>query len=281
MEIKQAIIGAVKVLNENNIEDSANIARILMAYTLSKPKEYLIIHDKEILGDEALEKYNTYIDRIRAGYPLQYITKNQEFMKLDFYVDDNVLIPQPDTEILVEHVIEICKREYKGQAIKLLDLCTGSGAIAVSIKKYVDNAEVIATDISNNALKVAEKNARLNNVEIKLLESNMFKDINGKYDIILSNPPYIEKETLKSLPKEVQYEPLLALDGGVDGLDFYREISMNAHKFLNRDGYLAIEIGYNQKDSVIKIIENEEKYKDIKCIKDLSNNDRVIISKLK
>ena len=281
MEIKQAIIEAVKILNDNNIEDSFNIARILMAYTINKTKEYLIINDKEILNDEALEIYNTYINRIKGGYPLQYITKNQEFMKLDFYVDDNVLIPQPDTEILVENVINICKTEYTGKTIRVLDLCTGSGAIAISIKKYVDNVEVIATDISNNALKVAEKNARLNNVEIKLLESDMFKDIDGKYDIIVSNPPYIEKETLQTLPKDVQYEPSLALDGGVDGLDFYREISKNAYKYLNEGGYLALEIGYNQKDNVIKILESEQKYEDIKCIKDLSDNDRVIISKLK
>ena len=281
MDIKQAVVKAVKILNENNIEDSVNIARIVMAYTLNKPKEYLIINDKQILDSKLLEVYNAYIDRIKDGYPLQYITKNQEFMKLNFYVDDNVLIPQPDTEILVEKVIEICKTEYEGQTIKVLDLCTGSGAIAISIKKYVDNAEVLATDISRNALKITEKNARLNNVEIELIESDMFKDISGKYDIILSNPPYIEKGILESLPKDVQHEPMLALDGGMDGLDFYREISKNAHKYLKGDGYLAIEIGYNQKDSVIGILKNEQKYKDIECIKDLSYNDRVITSRLK
>ncbi len=279
MEIRQAIIENAKILKENNITDSYNIARILMAYTINKPKEYLVINDKEILEDEILHIYNDNIEKIKKGYPLQYITNNQEFMKLNFYVDDNVLIPQPDTEILVEEVIKICKTKYKDKKIKILELCTGSGAIAISIKKYIENIQILATDISSNALEVAKKNAGLNNVEIKFIESNMFEQINGKYDIIVSNPPYIETETLKTLSKDVQCEPSLALDGGIDGLSFYREISKNSYKYLKNHGYLALEIGYNQKNSVIDILEKENKYKDIKCIKDLENNDRVIISR--
>lgn len=279
MEIRQAIIENAKILKENNITDSYNIARILMAYTINKPKEYLVINDKEILKDEILHVYNDNIEKIKSGYPLQYITNNQEFMKLNFYVDDNVLIPQPDTEVLVEEVIKICKTKYKDKKIKILELCTGSGAIAISIKKYIENIQILATDISSNALEVAKKNARLNNVEIKFIESNMFEQINGKYDIIVSNPPYIETENLKTLSKDVQCEPSLALDGGIDGLSFYREISQNAYKYLKNNGYLALEIGYNQKNSVIDILEKENKYKEIKCIKDLENNDRVIISR--
>ncbi len=280
MEIRQAIIENAKILKENNITDSYNIARILMAYTINKPKEYLVINDKEILKDEILHIYNDNIEKIKKGYPLQYITNNQEFMKLNFYVDDNVLIPQPDTEILVEEVIKICKTKYKDKKIKILELCTGSGAIAISIKKYIENIQILATDISSNALEVAKKNARLNNVKIEFIESNMFEQINGKYDIIVSNPPYIEKEILKTLSKDVQCEPIIALDGGIDGLSFYREISQNAYKYLKNNGYLALEIGYNQKNSVIDILQKDNKYKDIKCIKDLENNDRVIISRL-
>ncbi len=279
MEIRQAIIENAKILKENNITDSYNIARILMAYTINKPKEYLVINDKEILKEEILQLYNSKIEKIKNGYPLQYITNNQEFMKLNFYVDDNVLIPQPDTEVLVEEVIKICKTKYKDKQIKVLDLCTGSGAIAISIKKYLENVQILATDVSSNALEVAKKNARLNNVEIKFIESNMFEKINSKYDIIVSNPPYIEKEILKTLSKDVQCEPIIALDGGTDGLSFYREISQNSYKYLKNNGYLALEIGYNQKNSVIDILKKENKYKDIKCIKDLENNDRVIISR--
>ncbi len=279
MEIRQAIIENAKILKENNITDSYNIARILMAYTINKPKEYLVINDKEILKDEILHIYNENIEKLKNGYPLQYITNNQEFMKLNFYVDDNVLIPQPDTEVLVEEVIKIYKTKYKDKKIKILELCTGSGAIAISIKKYIENIQIFATDISSNALVVAKKNARLNNVKIEFIESNMFEEINGKYDIIVSNPPYIETETLKTLSKDVQCEPIIALDGGIDGLSFYREISKNSYKYLKNHGYLALEIGYNQKNSVIDILEKENKYKDIKCIKDLENNDRVIISR--
>ena len=279
MEIRQAIIENAKILKENNITDSYNIARILMAYTINKPKEYLVINDKEILKEEILQLYNSKIEKIKNGYPLQYITNNQEFMKLNFYVDDNVLIPQPDTEVLVEEVIKICKTKYKDKQIKVLDLCTGSGAIAISIKKYLENIQILATDVSSNALEVAKKNARLNDVEIKFIESNMFEKINSKYDIIVSNPPYIEKEILKTLSKDVQCEPIIALDGGTDGLSFYREISQNSYKYLKNNGYLALEIGYNQKNSVIDILKKENKYKDIKCIKDLENNDRVIISR--
>lgn len=279
MEIRQAIIENAKILKENNITDSYNIARILMAYTINKPKEYLVINDKEILKEEILQLYNSKIEKIKNGYPLQYITNNQEFMKLNFYVDDNVLIPQPDTEVLVEEVIKICKTKYKDKQIKVLDLCTGSGAIAISIKKYLENVQILATDVSSNALEVAKKNARLNNVEIKFIESNMFEKINSKYDIIVSNPPYIEKEILKTLSKDVQCEPIIALYGGTDGLSFYREISQNSYKYLKNNGYLALEIGYNQKNSVIDILKKENKYKDIKCIKDLENNDRVIISR--
>lgn len=280
MEIKEAIIEAIKKLKESSIEDSVNIAKVLMSYTINKSKEYLIVHDKEILSDEILKIYNKNINKIKNGYPLQYITKNQEFMKLNFYVDESVLIPQPDTEILVEKVLEICKKEYIGKTMKILDLCTGSGAIAISIKKYMDNAEITATDISSDALKIAEKNAKQNNVEIRFIQSDMFKNINDEYDIIVSNPPYIETENLKTLPKDVQNEPLIALDGGTDGLDFYREIAKNAHKHIKINGYLILEIGYNQKNSVINILEKQNKYKNIVCIKDLANNDRIIISKL-
>ncbi len=280
MEIKQAIAENAKILKENNIADSYNIARILMAYTINKNKEYLIINDKEILKDEILKLYDDNIEKVKNGYPVQYITNNQEFMKLNFYVDDNVLIPQPDTEILVEEIIKICKKEYKGKRTKLLDLCTGSGAIAISIKKYVENIEAIATDISGNALDVAKKNAKLNKAEIKFIESNMFEKINDKYDIIVSNPPYIETGTLKTLSEDVQCEPILALDGGIDGLNFYREISKSSYKYLKKDGYLALEIGYNQKDSVTHILEAENRYKNIVSMKDLSNNDRVIIAQV-
>ena len=276
MNIKQIIIEKTKLLKDNNIENASNIARILLANLLNKSKEYLVINDKEELTEELLEKYDKYLKQIIAGYPLQYITHNQEFMRLNFYVDENVLIPQPDTEILVEEVIKICYNECKNKDIKILDLCTGSGAIAISLGKYIQNSEITAIDISKEALEVATKNAETNEVKIKFIKSNMFENISDKYDIIVSNPPYIETKVISELPKEVQNEPRLALDGGEDGLNFYREIAKNAYKYLKTNGFLVMEIGYNQKDTVIEILSNETKYKNIECIKDLSNNDRVI-----
>ena len=276
MNIKQIIIEKTKLLKDNNIENASNIARILLANLLNKSKEYLVINDKEELKEELVEKYNKYLKQIIDGYPLQYITHNQEFMKLNFYVDENVLIPQPDTEILVEEVINICDNECKNKDIKILDLCTGSGAIAISLGKYIQNSEITAIDISKEALEVATKNAETNEVKIKFIKSNMFENISDKYDIIVSNPPYIETKVISKLPKEVQNEPRLALDGGADGLDFYREIAQNAYKYSETNGFLVMEIGYNQKVTVIEILSNENKYKNIECIKDLDNNDRVI-----
>lgn len=276
MNIKQIIIEKTKVLKDNNIENASNIARILLANLLNKTKEYLVINDREEIEDELLEKYNKQLQQIINGYPLQYITHNQEFMRLNFYVDENVLIPQPDTEILVEEVLKICNKEYEYKKVKILDLCTGSGAIAISLGKYIEDAEITAIDISKEALKIASKNAKDNGVLVNFIESDMFENINDKYDMIVSNPPYIETSVLSELPKDVQNEPDLALDGGEDGLKFYREISNNVYKYLNNSGFLVMEIGYNQKDRVIEILSNEAKYKNIECIKDLAGNDRVI-----
>lgn len=238
--------------------------------------------------------------------PLQYITNEQEFMKLKFYVDENVLIPQPDTEILVEQIIN----DYKEKEVKILDLCTGSGAIAISLAKYIKKSIVTATDISNKALQIAKLNAEKNlcHTRIKFMLSDMFANIeNGKnydnkinntiendenlnkkinnnkdkilFDVIASNPPYIKTDVIKKLDITVQNEPILALDGGKDGLKFYKIIAENAYKFLNENGRLYLEIGYDQKQEVIGLLEKTNKYENIICIQDLAGNDRVIIAK--
>ena len=200
-------------------------------------------------------------------------------MGLHFYVDENVLIPQPDSENLVEEVIKISEILKMGkEQLKVLDMCTGSGAIAVSLSKYIDKALIYASDISINALDVAKKNAKSNSLDITFIHSDLFNDIeiSNQFDIIVSNPPYIETEVIKSLSKEVQEEPIIALDGGKDGLDFYREIIKCAKEYLIKDGYLVLEIGYDQKDSVIKLLQDND-YKNIYSKKDLSGNDRVVV----
>ena len=280
MQIKDVIRKGMIELKVNGIQEPNLKARLLMQHILNKPRQYLLVHDTDMLTLRQQVDYFKAIKKLKQGVPLQHITNMQEFMKLNFYVSQDVLIPRPDTEILVEEVINIAK---KIRAKKILDLCTGSGAIAVSLAKYIEDSQITATDISEKALRVAKLNAKNNEVEDKItfLKSDLFKEIpKEKYDIIVSNPPYIRKEEIERLDREVKKEPHIALDGGEDGLDFYREIIHNSEEYLKFNGYLCLEIGYDQKIDVIELIENEEKYKDTYSKKDLYGNDRIVITKL-
>ena len=280
MTIKELLNQGIIILKNENIDGPKNKARAILEFTLKKPREYLIIYDSKEVTPKERDEYVKNLKRLIQGEPLQYITGIQEFMKLKFLVTKDVLIPQPDTEILVEEILNILSNVENPT---VLDLCTGSGAIAISIAKYIPNVKVVATDISKKALEIAKQNAKLNGVtnNIEFLESNLFNKINGKkFDVIVSNPPYIPTSDIKSLPKDVQGEPKLALDGGKDGLDFYRRIAKEGYKFLNRQGYLALEIGYNQKELVKKIIDDEKRYVETYSKKDLCQNDRVIVTRI-
>ena len=280
MTIKETIRKGMIILKTNNVTEPNIKSRLIMQFVLNKPREYLVVYDKEKLTLRQEVNYFKAIKKLCNGIPIQHITNRQEFMKMTFYVDENVLIPRPDTEILVEEVIKIAK---KINAKKILDLCTGSGTIAISLAKYIDKSNITAVDISDKALNVAKLNAKNNEVEdrITFVESDLFKNLKKeKYDIIVSNPPYIKKEVLKKLDKEVQKEPKLALDGGYDGLDFYRKIINKAEEYLKFNGYLCFEIGYDQKEDVENLLKEQEKYINITCKKDLCDNDRVVIAKL-
>ncbi len=280
MTIKELLNQAVIMLKNENIDAPKNKARILLQSTLKKSREYLMIYDNKEIENNERDKYIKNVKRLILGEPLQYITGKQEFMKLNFLVTKDVLIPRADTEILVENVIKLAENIPNPV---ILDLCTGSGAIAVSLAKYIRNVHICAVDISSKALQIAKKNAELNGVKnnIEFVESNLFDKIKDKkFDIIVSNPPYIETNTIKTLPKDVQNEPKIALDGGKDGLDFYRKISENGYKFLNRQGYLCLEIGYNQRIKVKEILEKQKRYININCLKDLCENDRVIVAQI-
>ena len=280
MTIKETLRKGIIELKINNIQEPSLKARLLLQYILNKPRQYLIIYDNKQLTLRQEVNFFKGIKKLVKGIPLQHITHSQEFMKMTFYVNEDVLIPRPDTEILLEEVIKIAK---KINAKKILDLCTGSGAIAVSLAKYIENSQITAVDISTKAISVAKLNAKNNNVEnqITFVESDLFKQLpKEKYDIIVSNPPYIKKEIIKSLDKEVQNEPKIALDGGYDGLDFYRKIINNADEFLKFTGYVCLEIGYDQKDDVLELFESKGKYVDATCKKDLFDNDRVVIARL-
>lgn len=280
MTIREAISKATIKLKIKEINSPKLKARLLMQFVLNQSRQYLMVYDEKRLTQEQEKKYLEAVEQLIKGIPLQHITHRQEFMKMDFYVNNHVLIPRPDTEALVEEVLQIAKRI---NAKKILDLCTGSGAIAVSLAKYIEGSQITATDISKEALEIAELNAKKQQVDkqIAFLQSDLFADLpKEKYDMIVSNPPYIKKEIIKTLDKEVQKEPYIALDGGQDGLKFYRKIIHQAYEFLKYKGYLCLEIGYDQKIDVIELIEQEEKYVDTYGKKDLYGNDRVIVTKV-
>ena len=278
MTIKQAITKGMIMLKSNNVESPKLKARLLLQYILDKPRQYIIVYDNKEIDKQQQWQYFVNIEKLTKGVPLQHITHRQEFMKMDFFVDENVLIPRPDTEILVEEVIKIAQ---KYNSPRILDLCTGSGAIAISLKKFVPNADITAVDISEKALEIAQKNAKKLETKINFLKSDLFDKLdNKKFDIIVSNPPYIRKDEIKKLSEEVQKEPKIALDGGEDGLDFYRIITEQAINYLKTGSFLCFEIGYNQKNDVINIIEDDQNYKNTYCKKDLYGNDRIIITQV-
>lgn len=266
----------------------------LLKFCLKVDDKYLIIHNDEIINDGKKKEILKYAVQIKEGIPIQYITNEQSFMGNVFFVNDSVLIPQPDTEIVVQSAIEkinelikenkkanqkIKKEHNTNDKINVLDLCTGSGAIGISIKKhYGEKVNVILSDISNEALNVAKINSRriLNDErdrKVQFVQSDMFNDIKGKFDVIVSNPPYIKSEMIDKLDKDVRNEPHIALDGGTDGLQYYKIIKSRIDNFLNENGYLILEIGYDQKEEV------QEMFKNSNCIKDYAGNDRVIIWK--
>ena len=199
MQIKEAMRKGMIKLKTNDVKEPNLKARLLMQYILNRPREYILVHDDKQLTLRQNVDYFKLIKKLIEGVPLQHITHQQEFMKLMFYVDENVLIPRPDTEVLVEEVIKLAKSI---NAKKILDLCTGSGAIAVSLAKYIEGSQITATDISRKALSIAKLNATNNNVEdrITFVSSDLFQNISEeKYDIIVSNPPYIKRKVIKTL----------------------------------------------------------------------------------
>ncbi len=291
MKIKDALKLIENYLLQYDVSEARLKARIILTNAISRPREYLITHEDVEISDATMSKIFEKVMSLRDGTPVQYVTNHQEFYGLDFYVDENVLIPQPDTEILVEEadgaieklVDELWNKRTdfdNVKQVKILDLCTGSGIIAIYLKKkFGDSILAYASDISEEALCVAKRNAKSNETPVNFIKSNLFENIEEKgFDFIISNPPYVCSDVIKTLSVEVQKEPHIALDGGKDGLDFYKKIAKESKAYLNKGGYLMLEIGFDQKDRVIEIL-NENGYSDIYSKKDYSGNDRIVVGK--
>lgn len=264
------------ILKAARIEEAALDAWYLLEYTCNIDKIYYLLHKKEDIEVQKIKSYEAVIRKRAKRIPLQYITNRQEFMGYSFYVDENVLIPRQDTEILVERILADLKSEADKESISILDVCTGSGCIIISLAKEMQLKKAAAVDISKEALKVAKKNCDQLEVLIELKQSDLFEAVIGKYDVIVSNPPYIRSEEIETLMSEVKdHEPMLALDGREDGLYFYRKIIGESVKYLNDGGRLYFEIGYDQGESVKQLMENAG-FHYVKVEKDLAGLDRVV-----
>ncbi len=258
------------ILRDADVADCELDAWYLMEYACKMDKSWYYMHSTDDMENGKFLEYELLLKKRAERVPLQYITGSQEFMGLEFKVNSHVLIPRQDTETLVEEALKMLE-----PGMSVLDLCTGSGCVIISLlrqKKLFGTA----SDISKQALLIAKENAKNNRVEVQLVRSNLFQNIIGKYDMIIANPPYIPTETIASLMPEVKnFEPVEALDGGEDGLDFYRQIVKKSGQFLKSNGYLCLEIGHDQGGRVAFLME-ENGYRNVKVIKDLAGNARVV-----
>ena len=269
--IRQLCNEGKELLENNDIPDAQIDARRLLEHLLDiSSSEYYRDLEKEV--DEDI--YNEYIKLIvkrATHYPLQYIIGTQEFMGLEFEVNDKVLIPRWETEMLVEEVLKICDKRDK-----VLDMCTGSGCIITSIKKLGQVKKAVGVDISEDAIEVSKMNAKNNDVEVDFIVSDLFENVLGTYDIIVSNPPYIKTKVIEGLMPEVRrFEPMIALDGSEDGLYFYERIIEASLDYLKRNGHIFFEIGYDQGKEVAMIL-IKHNFEDIQVIKDYAGYDRIV-----
>ncbi len=309
MNVKEYLRLATDNLKNSNIETPVLEAGVILCHVLKCDRTYLYSHDDRVLKQEELEVLDSLIEKRAKNVPLQYLIGKTEFMSLPFVVSPAVLIPRQDTEILVEKCIELIdqrSRSAQGQELntnslespdvtvkadrtfqykmKVLDMCTGSGCIAISIAHYCPESTCVACDISQDALRIASINSELNGVQnrLELRLGDLFGALESEseqFDLIVSNPPYIETDVMSQLQAEVKdYEPQLALEGGLDGLDFYRRIIDTAPHYLNNGGYLAFEIGYNQGQRVSDLMKNS--FEHIEVYKDICGNDRVVIGQV-
>lgn len=271
MTYREAFRSGEKVLEAANIADAKNDAWLLLAMVCKMDHTYYFVHMDEEMPPEQQNEYEGVLRKRGEHVPLQYITGEQDFMGMTFHVNSNVLIPRQDTETLVEEALH-----HIEPGMRVLDMCTGSGCVLISILKKCPGATGVGADISKQALAVAKENAHLHEVPADFEPSDLFDNIVNQYDMIVSNPPYIRSDVIPTLMPEVcQFEPMQALDGKEDGLYFYRRIIAEAKGHLNAGGWLIFEIGYDQGEDVSEMMRFAG-YRDVRVIKDLAHNDRVV-----
>lgn len=271
MTYREAVGLGEKILTMAGIVDVKTDAWMLLEMAAKIDRSYYYMHMDDDITQEQLNEYEWALKKRAEHIPLQYIVGETEFMGLPFKVNSSVLIPRQDTETLVEEALKVAK-----PGMKVLDMCTGSGCIIISILHHGKELEGYASDISRHAINVAKENAKLNQVAVSFETGDLFDHIKGKYDMIVSNPPYIRTEEIAKLMPEVQnFEPYDALDGKEDGLFFYRRIVEQAGDYLNPGGHLLFEIGYDQGQDVSEMME-QAGFQNVKVIKDLVGNDRVV-----
>ncbi len=277
--ILQAMQEGKSYLKEKGVHNYALDCQLLLQHVTGLSRVQLFTHDNDFLTQEEQKLFESYLYERGYGRPLQYITGHCEFMGLDFLVEDSTLIPRADTEVLVEAILEYAKKEGFHT---VLDMGTGSGCIPISLV-YYGKLQAYGVDISKDALFIAEKNAKKHNCSITWINSNLFHqvpvDLHGKLDVLVSNPPYIPTADVEELMCEVKdFEPRTALDGGKDGLDFYRRIIDNSKLFLCNKGWIFFEIGYNQGNEVSALLE-QAGFTKIEVRKDLAGLDRVVLAR--
>lgn len=293
--VKEMLTMGEKQLMDSDIADATRDCKIIYCYMMDIPFSKIILEYQEVLQDRLCDKYFELIDRRSKGEPVQYIMGSQEFMGLEFIVNENVLIPRQDTETLVEDALEIINTgtlrgedmDVKRKEWDILDLCTGSGAIGVSLARIANKVNVTCSDISEGAIKVAKENAQKHGVakSVKFEQGDLFKPFSKhfrkqKFDMIISNPPYIKSSIIPTLQKEVcEHEPLSALDGGESGLDFYERIVSGVGSHLRKSGVLLLEIGHDQGEAVSGLLSRNGEFTSIRVLKDLANRDRIVFAK--
>jgi len=277
MNIENILNEGINILQKNNISNPQLDSELLLSSSIKKDKRYIILNPKEFLTSDQLDKFKSLIERRKKGEPIAYLINKKEFWKNEFFVNKDVLIPRPDTELIIEQVLRIYSKEIQ---LQVLDIGTGSGCILLSILKERPNFYGTGIDISAKSINISKFNTKQLNLtnRVKFFHSSVDNFSIGKYDLIVSNPPYIEFLNFKYLEKDVvNFEPKLALSGGLDGFSKIRKVINKARMLIKKNGKFILEIGFNQKNKVKKVLKEKGFYIN-KTIKDYGNNDRCIIS---